>query len=170
LDFWIDQYGADLDHALDVAVKVSRAEVDEAVTEEFRKLNADPTTTIGLVRLFCEIVMIFDLISLGRHKGDGLAEKIGVFFERLRHSNFTEDDANILAAVIIKLGASDERVVRDTEPFRNAYAKTKMSFNPKYVHPKIAMIAQNLHPGINEFYEKLAGGAGSGASGTGTAR
>lgn len=156
LDFWIDQYGADLDAALNMAIKVSRGEVDEAVTKQFRDLDTDSHTTLGITRLFCEIVMTFDLISLGHHRGEGLAAKICTFFERLQHSNFTENDANILAAVVIKLSASNEKILHETKEVRDRYAKTNIRFNPKLVHPKIALIARNLHPEINDLYEKLA--------------
>lgn len=154
MDFWIDQYGPDLDHALDVATKVARGEFDDQTIQQLGTLKHDPFTTAGLIKLFCELIMIFDLKSLKRHNGDGLGSKVRTFLERLRHSNFTEDDANILASVVMNLSASDERVLRETEVVRREFTST--TFRPNFVHPKISWIARNLHPGIEEIYQKLA--------------
>lgn len=154
LDFWIDQYGPDLDRALDVATRISKGQYDDETIHLLGELGADHFTTAGLIKLFCELVMISDLKSLKRHNGDGLGLKVRTFLERLRHSNFTEDDANILASVVMNLSASDERVLRETEGVRREFTNT--TFRPNLVHPKISWIARNLHPGIEEIYQKLA--------------
>ncbi len=152
LDFWIDRYDDDLDIALEAALKVSRGVYDDDVSKTLNTLKGDHTTA-GLIKQFCLLVAIFDLKSLGRHDGEGLEEMVETFLTRLSHSNFVEDDANILAGVIAYLARGNERITRI---FDRIYGKkTDTQFKPKLVHPKIALIARNLHPDLDEAYRKL---------------
>ncbi|HXI86974.1 MAG TPA: hypothetical protein VNH64_05915 [Parvularculaceae bacterium] len=154
MDFWIDQYGDDLDIALEAALKVSRGEYNDDTWKKLNALDENPNTTAGLLRQFCQLVVIFDLKAVGRHGGEeGLEDRIETFLKRLSHSNFVADDANILAGVIAYLARGDERITRI---FDRVYGKkTDTQFKPDLVHPKIALIARNLHPDVDELYKKI---------------
>jgi hypothetical protein len=154
LDFWIDQYDEDLNLALEVATKVSRAEYDKETLHKLTTLQFDPFTTAGLIKQFCELVVILDLRSLGKHSGEGLDEKLRTFLKRLRNSNFVEDDANILAAVLRYLARDDDHTLRVID--EEYGTDTDKRFRPKLVHTKIAWVARNLHPGIEDLYQHLS--------------
>lgn len=152
LDFWIDQYDDELDIALEAALKVSRGIYDDDVSKTLNVLTDDHTTA-GLIKQFCLLVAIFDLKSLGRHSGEDLEERVETFLTRLSHSNFVEDDANILATVIAYLAREDGRIGKIVD---RVYSKENDNrFRTNLVHPKIALIARNLHPGIDEIYKTL---------------
>jgi len=152
LDFWIDHYDDDLDIALEAALKVSRGVYDDEVSKTLNELNDDHSTG-GLIKQFCLIIAILDLKSLDRHSGEGLEQMVETFLKRLSHSNFLEDDANILAGIIAYRARDDERI---TSIFDDIYGKKEdTTFRPDLVHPKIALIARNLHPDVDELYKKI---------------
>lgn len=153
MEFWIDQYDADLDVVLSAAEKIAVGKYDDPAVLRLRSSKFDSFTNAGLLQAFCELVMIFDLKSLGRHDGKGLVDKAATFLNRLTHSNFVEDDANVLAAVVIHLMQGDAKLIEATRDARMRFSDT--TYRPDYVHPRIHEIARNLHPGVDEIFQQL---------------
>ncbi len=151
MDFWIDQYGEEFDRVIDAVLEISKGNYTDEVTNRFKALKPERGTISALLIRFSEIVMIGDIVALKRADGSDLASKTRSFLEQLQHSNFTEDDANILAAVVLHLLSSSKRS-HEVEQLPS-YEGVQFRFN--LVHPKILKVARNLHPGIEEIYQSL---------------
>ena len=132
---WEDAYDESFDKAITAATSFAHGKSLEALKSTLQDTKATPASNGGLIIRILRALIFLKYPSEGADSESLVMRDAPKILSDLNKSQFTEFDANLLAAVFIRALSANEKMMRRTAKVRKKFVGVK--FQTALVHPMI---------------------------------